>query len=83
MSTSRTEKNDELMALETRKVKALEKIANSLDSLTVWFEEIDKDEWSNRIQYYLSEFHNKIVKEITFDSGKEVKLTKEKTSGRK
>jgi len=83
MSTSRTEKNDELMALETRKVKALEKIANSLDSLTVWFEEIDKDEWSNRIQYYLSEFHNKIVKEIAFDSGKEVKLTKEKTSGRK
>lgn len=54
--------NDELMALETRKVKALEKIANSLDSLTVWFEEIDKDEWGQRVQYYLAEFHNKIVK---------------------
>jgi hypothetical protein len=83
MSIGKTEKNDELMALETRKVKALEKIANSLDSLTVWFEEIDKDEWSNRVQYYLSEFHNKFVKEIAFESGKEIKLTKEKPSGRK
>jgi hypothetical protein len=54
---------EEQLALETRKVKALEKIANSLDSLTVWFEEIDKDEWSQRIQYYLAEFHTKIVKE--------------------
>lgn len=43
--------------LEIRKVKALEKIANSLDALTIWFEEIDKDEWSNRIQYYLAEWH--------------------------
>lgn len=44
--------------LEIRKVKALEKIGNSLDALTIWFEEIDKDEWSDRIQYYLSEWHN-------------------------
>jgi hypothetical protein len=53
---------DEQIALETRKIKALEKIANSLDSLTVWFEEIDKDEWSQRIQYYLAEFHTSVVK---------------------
>ena len=53
---------DEQVALELRKVKALEKIANSLDSLTVWFEEIDKDEWSQRIQYYLAEFHTSAVK---------------------
>jgi hypothetical protein len=52
----------ELLLLEQRKAKALEKIANSLDALTVWFEEIDKDEWSSRIQHYLAEFHNKIVK---------------------
>lgn len=71
----KTEK-DELLALETRKVKALEKIANSLDSLTVWFEEIDKDEWGSRVQYYLAEFHNKIVKEVKFDEGKEIKITK-------
>lgn len=50
--------------LEERKVKALEKIANSMDALTIWFEEIDKEEWSNRIQYYLSEWHtNTIEKE--------------------
>jgi hypothetical protein len=44
------------LELEERKVKALESIANSVDMLSLWFEEIDKDEWSNRIQYYLSEF---------------------------
>lgn len=54
---------DELVLLETRKVKALEKIGNSLDALVIWFEEIDKDEWSKRAQYYLAEFHRKIVKE--------------------
>lgn len=54
------EKNevDELFVLEQRKVKALEKIAGSLDALTIWFEEIDKEEWSNRIQWYLSEFYS-------------------------
>ena len=48
----------ENLILEQRKVKALEKIANSLDALTVWFEEIEKQDWSDRIQYYLYEFHN-------------------------
>ena len=42
--------------LEERKVKALEKIALSLDSLTIWFEEIDKEGWDERTQFYLSEF---------------------------
>jgi hypothetical protein len=51
------EKYAEEKAMELRKVKALEKIANSLDALTIWFEEIDKDEWSNRAQYYLAEWH--------------------------
>jgi hypothetical protein len=55
MSTTKKEQED-LLALEIRKVKAIEKIANSLDALTVWVEEIDKDEWSERIQFYLSEF---------------------------
>jgi len=50
--------NLELVVLETRKVKAMEKIANSLDALTIWFEEIDKKDWSERIAYYLYEFHN-------------------------
>ena len=58
-----TEKNDEQIALEIRKVKAIEKIANSLDALTVWFEEIDKDDWSQRLQYYLAEFHTLIPRD--------------------
>jgi hypothetical protein len=57
MST-KAEKEQEQLLLEQRKVKALEKIANSLDALTIWFEEIDKEEWSNRVQYYLAEWHN-------------------------
>ena len=52
---------DEQLLIEQRKVKALEKIANSLDALTIWFEEVDKDEWSNRIQYYLSEWHTNTI----------------------
>jgi hypothetical protein len=53
---------DEQLLLEQRKVKALEKIASTLDALTVWFEEIEKDEWSDRIQYYLAEWHKTIPK---------------------
>jgi len=47
--------------LELRKVKALEKIGESLEALTVWFEETDRKGWDKRAQYYLSEFL-KIVK---------------------
>lgn len=42
--------------LEERKVKALEKIGKTLDALVMWFEEIDKEEWNERIQYYLASF---------------------------
>jgi hypothetical protein len=55
---TKSEKEEQLQKLEERKVKALEKIANSLDALTIWFEEIDKKEWSDRIKYYLSEWHD-------------------------
>lgn len=48
--------------IEERKVKALEKIADSLDSLTLWFEEVDKEEWGDRVQYYLGEFHTLLNK---------------------
>lgn len=51
---------EEEMLLEQRKVKALEKIASTLDALTVWFEEIEKDEWGDRIQWYLAEWHKTI-----------------------
>jgi hypothetical protein len=50
------------LELELRKVKALEKIAGTLDMLTIWFEEIDKKDWSERIQYYLSEWHTSAIK---------------------
>jgi len=60
---TKEEKEKELLDFEIRKVKALEKIGNSLDALTIWFEEIDKDEWSARIQWYLAEFHSKFVAE--------------------
>lgn len=48
--------------IEERKAAALEKIADSLDSLTLWFEEVDKEEWGDRIQYYLGEFHTLLKK---------------------
>ena len=48
---------EEELLLETRKVKSLERIASSLDALTLWVEEIDKSEWSERIQHYLAEWH--------------------------
>jgi hypothetical protein len=49
-----TEEKDKL---EIRKVKALEKIGNSLDALTVWFEQINVKEWGSRIEYYWAEDH--------------------------
>jgi hypothetical protein len=58
-----TKKSETPQDLEIRKVKALEKIANCMEDLTTWVEEIDKTEWGNRIQYYLAEFHNKFVEE--------------------
>jgi len=58
--TNDVEEQYDLIVLEERKVRSLEKIAASLDALTVWFEEIDKDDWNQRIQYYLAEWHNSV-----------------------
>jgi hypothetical protein len=55
-----SEKN---LELEERKVKALEKIASSVDALALWFEEIDKEDWDNRLQFYLTEFHKLVPKD--------------------
>ena len=60
---SAQEHNEHLVMLEERKVKSLEKIANVLDALTLWFEDIDKTEWSDRLQWYLAELHAKFLKE--------------------
>lgn len=56
-----TKKTENPQDLEIRKVKALEKIANCMEDLTMWVEEIDKQEWSDRIQHYLAEWY-KIAK---------------------
>ena len=68
--------NDEAFLLEQRKVKALEKLANSVDALTIWFEEIDKEEWSQRIQWYLSEFYKLVPKEEIVEKEEETKEVK-------
>jgi hypothetical protein len=65
--TEKEEKTEQLL-LEQRKVKALEKIANSMDALTIWFEEINKDEWSDRLQFYLHEWHKNILKDRGFNT---------------
>jgi hypothetical protein len=69
-------REEEMFKLEQRKVKALEKIANSVDALTVWFEEIDKTEWSERVQWYLSEFYR--IRQIETGEGDKPLLTEEK-----
>lgn len=55
------EYREKKIELEEEKVKNLKKIATSVDILTLWFEEIDKEDWDNRLQYYLNEFHKAIV----------------------
>ena len=57
----------EKQLLEERKVKALEKISRSLDAFVLWFEEIDKEEWNERTQYYLAEFLSR-TPELTKDT---------------
>ena len=59
---AKTDTPDQSLLLEERKVKALEKIANTIDALTIWFEEIEKNEWSDRLQWYLSEWYNTQIK---------------------
>ena len=51
------------LILEERKTKATEKVARCLDALTLWFEEIDKDEWGPRMEWYLSMWKEKYIDE--------------------
>ena len=66
MAKTSTQNQDLDKLLDERKIKALEKIANSLDALTLWFEEIDKEDWGPRIEWYLSMWKEKYI-----DEGKE------------
>ena len=61
MAVTKKTGDENQQILEERKVKALEKIANSLDALTIWFEEIDKDTWGPRIEWYLSLWKEKYI----------------------
>ncbi len=63
MAKTSTQNQDLDKLLEERKIKALEKIANSLDALTLWFEEIDKEDWGPRIEWYLSMWKEKYIDE--------------------
>lgn len=63
----------EQQIIEERKLKALEKIANSLDALALWFEEVDKEEWGDRLQYYLAEWHGTLPKTEKEEEEEEVK----------
>ncbi len=68
MAADKKSNGDQFLELELRKVKALERISDSLDDISAWIEDIDKDDWSNRIQYYLTEFHKSIKpKDPTID----------------
>lgn len=44
------------MSLDLRKVKALEKIALNTEAIAMFLENLDTDDWSDRIQWYLSMF---------------------------
>ena len=57
-----TEYEKKRIELEEAKVKHLEKLATCVDILTLWFEEIDKEDWGPRIEWYLSEWYEKKIK---------------------
>lgn len=52
------EENNEL---QERQVKALENIAETLDLMLEWLEEVDKEGWDKRIQWYLDLFKQKFL----------------------
>ena len=66
VAVENSQQND-LLLLEQRKVKALEKIANSIDALTIWVEEIDKDTWGARIEHYLHEWYKTSIEPNKLD----------------
>ena len=61
------DKEKEKMLLEQRKVKALEKIANTLDALTVWVEEIEKQEWNELFQILKGQDYAKFNKKTDWN----------------
>lgn len=62
MAKTNTQNQDLDKLLQERKIKALEKIAASLDSLAFWFEGVDKEGWDDRLQFYLGEWQKRLPK---------------------
>ena len=50
-------KTDKEISLETRGVKALESIAESLGDINDWVYDLDADMWQERLEWYLNEFY--------------------------
>ena len=62
-------KTKKILMLEEEKSKRSQKKSRTfLDALTLWFEDIDKEEWSNRIQWYLSEFYEKYIEKTKINN---------------
>lgn len=57
---AREELND--INLEARKVKALEKIALNTEAIAMFLENLEPEDWSDRIQWYLT-----MIKEAYLD----------------
>lgn len=51
--------------LELRKIRAMEKTSRALEGILEWLEDIDKDDWSERIQWYLSLFKEKFIDPVS------------------
>lgn len=62
--------------LEERKIKALERIADNLESLTLWFEDIDAEDWGDRLAWYLSLWKDKYIGETDEEAGNSGPLSK-------
>lgn len=59
----------EKILLEERKVAALEKIANNIESLTLWFEDIEAEDWGDRLAWYLSLWKEKYIGDTDEETG--------------
>lgn len=47
--------------LKIREIEALEKIGTNLENIFEWLDDIDKEEWGDRIQWYLGLYKQAIL----------------------
>jgi hypothetical protein len=53
-----SKKPEENLSTEERGVKALERIAVALEDINDWCYSLETKAWSERLEWYLNEFHN-------------------------